>query len=228
MGMNPSTYKQVVENMEKVAQLVLDLQALTGKVNEDEADIKSISDQVKKMAEELGDLTDLPMTVKEMYDVIKEVEDKILNPDPSTSTGDIVSTDDGVKVVGIHTNTTDKDTDTAPNTYKQGLTLELKNAESIGLKGMDGITKDYVFVITLSQDTGIAGESAVAEGKYSTQQIAYGDTAGIEYSRVSNGTDWDEWAKMSGEGGTQFIQSDTQPAADAQKPGDYWCEPITE
>lgn len=228
MGMNPSTYKQVVENMEKVAQLILDLQTLSGKVNDDETTIKSLSDQVKKMAEELGDLSDLPMTVKEMYEVIKEVEDKILNPDPSTSTGDIVSTDDGVKVVGIHTNTTDKDTDTAPNTYKQGMTLELKSAEAIGLKGMDGITKDYVFVVTLNQDTNIAGESAVAEGKYSTQQIAYGDTAGIEYSRVSAGAAWGEWAKMSGDGGTHFIQSDTQPAADAQKPGDYWCEPITD
>lgn len=225
MGMNPSTYKQVVENMEKVAQLVDELKALTGKVDTDEESIKSLSDKIDAMSKELGDLTDLPMTVKEMYDVIKEVEDKVLNPDPTTNTGDIVSTDDGVKVVGVHTNTTNKDSDTAPNSYKQGLTLELKKAEVIGLKGQDGITKDYIFVITLNQDTAIAGETAVASGKYSIQQIAYGDTAGIEYSRVSTSdTKWGDWSKMSGEGGNQFVQSDTEPTD--QKAGDYWCEPI--
>ena len=160
-----------------------------------------------------------------MYEVIKEVEDKVLNPDPTTNTGDIVSTDDGVKVVGVHTNTTNKDSDTAPNSYKQGLTLELKKAEVIGLKGQDGITKDYIFVITLNQDTAIAGETAVASGKYSIQQIAYGDTAGIEYSRVNTSdTKWGDWSKMSGEGGNQFVQSDTEPTD--QKAGDYWCEPI--
>lgn len=225
MGMNPSTYKQVVENMEKVAQLVDELKALTGKVDTDEESIKSLSDKIDAMSKELGDLTDLPMTVKEMYDVIKEVEDKVLNTDPTTNTGDIVSTDDGVKVVGVHTNTTNKDSDTAPNSYKQGLTLELKKAEVIGLKGQDGITKDYIFVITLNQDTAIAGETAVASGKYSIQQIAYGDTAGIEYSRVSTSdTKWGDWSKMSGEGGNQFVQSDTEPTD--QKAGDYWCEPI--
>jgi len=225
MGMNPSTYKQVVENMEKVAQLVDELKTLTGKVDTDEESIKSLSDKIDAMSKELGDLTDLPMTVKEMYDVIKEVEDKVLNPDPTTNTGDIVSTDDGVKVVGVHTNTTNKDSDTAPNSYKQGLTLELKKAEVIGLKGQDGITKDYIFVITLNQDTAIAGETAVASGKYSIQQIAYGDTAGIEYSRVSTSdTKWGDWSKMSGEGGNQFVQSDTEPTD--QKVGDYWCEPI--
>ncbi len=225
MGMNPSTYKQVVENMEKVAQLVDELKALTGKVDTDEESIKSLSDKIDAMSKELGDLTDLPMTVKEMYEVIKEVEDKVLNPDPTTNTGDIVSTDDGVKVVGVHTNTTNKDSDTAPNSYKQGLTLELKKAEVIGLKGQDGITKDYIFVITLNQDTAIAGETAVASGKYSIQQIAYGDTAGIEYSRVNTSdTKWGDWSKMSGEGGNQFVQSDTEPTD--QKAGDYWCEPI--
>lgn len=225
MGMNPSTYKQVVENMEKVAQLVDELKNLTGKVDTDEESIKSLSDKIDAMSKELGDLTDLPMTVKEMYEVIKEVEDKVLNPDPTTNTGDIVSTDDGVKVVGVHTNTTNKDSDTAPNTYKQGLTLELKKAEVIGLKGQDGITKDYIFVITLNQDSAIAGESAVASGKYSIQQIAYGDTAGIEYSRVNTSdTKWGDWSKMSGEGGNQFVQSDTEPTD--QKAGDYWCEPI--
>lgn len=225
MGMNPSTYKQVVENMEKVAQLVDELKTLTGKVDTDEESIKSLSDKIDAMSKELGDLTDLPMTVKEMYDVIKEVEDKVLNPDPTTNTGDIVSTDDGVKVVGVHTNTTNKDSGTAPNSYKQGLTLELKKAEVIGLKGQDGITKDYIFVITLNQDTAIAGETAVASGKYSIQQIAYGDTAGIEYSRVSTSdTKWGDWSKMSGEGGNQFVQSDTEPTD--QKAGDYWCEPI--
>ena len=219
MGMNPSTYKQVVDNMEKITQLIEELRTLTGKVDADSETIKSLSAKIETMSKELGDLTDLPMTVKEMYEVIKEVEDKILNPDPTTNT------EDGVKVVGIHTNTTNKDTDTAPNSYKQGLTLELKKTDAIGLKGQEGITKDYVFVITLNQDSAIAGESAVASGKYSIQQIAYGDTAGIEYSRVSTSdTKWGDWSKMSGEGGNQIVQSDTQPTD--QKAGDYWCEPI--
>ena len=32
MGMNPSTYKQVVDNMEKITQLIEELRTLTGKV----------------------------------------------------------------------------------------------------------------------------------------------------------------------------------------------------
>lgn len=226
MGMNPSTYKQVVDNMEKITQLIEELRTLTGKVETDEESINTLSAKIEAMSRELGDLTDLPMTVKEMYEVIKEVEDKILNPDPTTNTGDIVNTEDGVKVVGIHTNTTNKDTDSAPSSYEQGLTLELKKTDAIKLKGQEGITKDYVFVITLNQDSAIAGESAVASGKYSIQQIAYGDTAGIEYSRVSTSdTKWGDWSKMSGEGGSkQIVQSDTQPTD--QKAGDYWCEPI--
>ena len=100
MGMNPSTYKQVVDNMEKITQLIEELRTLTGKVETDEESINTLSAKIEAMSRELGDLTDLPMTVKEMYTVIKEVEDKILNPDTTTNTGDIVNTEDGVKVVG--------------------------------------------------------------------------------------------------------------------------------
>ena len=77
MGMNPSTYKQVVDNMEKITQLIEELRTLTGKVETDEESINTLSAKIEAMSEELGDMTDLPMTVKEMYAVIKEVEDKI-------------------------------------------------------------------------------------------------------------------------------------------------------
>lgn len=254
--MNPSTFVQVRENMEKLIQLVQQVNELA----ETTSDISVIKDQIivikdqiidineklndlsldqseldaiRADLDKLGDLTNVNITIEEIQNVINDINDKILNPDP-TKPGDIVDTDDGVKVVGIHTNTTDKDNDTTPDAYKQGLTLELKKASAVGLSGKTGIDKEYVFVMTFVQDTSIKTESAVAAGTYTCQQVAYADIAGTQYSRISSdGTSWGEWAEMSGTGGDtpiipdqhlQWVESETEPTD--QVSGDYWCEPL--
>ena len=144
--MNPSTFIQVRENMEKLIELVnrvnelaettsdisvikdqiiiikdqiIDINEKLNDLNLDQAQLDLINAKLDK----LGDLTNVTITIEEIQQVINEINNKILNPDP-TKPGDIIDTDDGVKVVGIHTNTTDKDNDTTPDTYKQGLTLE--------------------------------------------------------------------------------------------------------
>lgn len=255
--MNPSTFVQVRENMEKLIELVNRVNELA----ESTSDISIIKDQIivikdqiidineklndlsldqseldsiRADLDKLGDLTNVNITIEEIQNVINSINDKILNPDPDKP-GDIVDTDDGVKVVGIHTNTTDKDTDTTPDQYKQGLTLELKKASAVGLSGKTGIDKEYVFVQTFVQDSSIKSEAAVEAGKYTCQQIAYADIAGTQYSRVAEvGGSWSSWAAMSGSGEapapveqhTQWIQSETEPTD--QLAGDYWCEPLVD
>lgn len=251
--MNPSTFIQVRENMEKLIELVnrvnelaettsdisvikdqiiiikdqiIDINEKLNDLNLDQAQLDLINAKLDK----LGDLTNVTITIEEIQQVINEINNKILNPDP-TKPGDIIDTDDGVKVVGIHTNTTDKDNDTTPDTYKQGLTLELKKASAVGLSGKTGIDKEYVFVMTFVQDSSIKAENAVETGSYTCQQVAYADIAGTQYSRIStDGTSWGEWAEMSGTGtptGTphlQWVESETEPMD--QVSGDYWCEPL--
>ena len=223
--MNPSTYIQVRENMEKLMALV----SKVNEISEATGDIDTIKDEIAKINEDidkLGDLSDVPMTIKEITTIIEEINNKILNPEPDAG-GDLINTEDGVKVIGIHANTTDSENDTAPNAYKQGMTLELKKASAVGLSDKEGINKEYVFVLTFVQDSSIKGESAIANDKYSCQQVAYADIAGVQYSRTSSDNiAWSDWAEMSGSGSghIQWVESTTEPVD--QLSGDYWCEPL--
>ena len=141
-------------------------------------------------------------------------------------------TPEGIKVIGIHTNRNNPDKDTAPSSYSQGLTLELKLASAIGLSGKDGITKPYVFVLTFVQDTGVESENTVPDADHSPMQIAYANDGAIQYNRFAANDTWGSWAIMGdGVGGgtvveqvDQIITSDTQPSG--QPEGHFWCEPI--
>lgn len=196
---NPSTYKQVLENMQSILTLF----------------------------ESMGNMSELPMTVEQMAAKVQELSDSILTPPPG---GGAVTTPDGIKVIGIHSNTTLKDENTVPADYKQGMTLELKLAEAVGLGDKEDIVKPYIFILTFVQDTSLDSESAVPEGSFAPVQLAFADAAAVQYMRVAESGVWGEW-KIQGDGTgdkqvLQIIQSETEPVD--QPEGHYWCEPITE
>ena len=70
--MNPSTYIQVRENMEKLMALV----SKVNEISEATGDIDTIKDEIAKINEDidkLGDLSDVPMTIKEITTIIEEI-----------------------------------------------------------------------------------------------------------------------------------------------------------
>lgn len=203
---NPSTYKQVVENAAKLLQLV----------------------------GQLGDLSELPYDLNELARRVEELSNKILDvqPDPDTggigTEGDVVNSGTGVKVIGIHVNTSKTEENSTIDEYAHGVTFEFKNSEVIGVKGKTGMTGDYCFIMTVKKDSPIAGEPETLGAK--EFQIAYG-TDGIYMFRreVTPEGGWGEWQERVDpkpqEVRQQFVQSDTQPTD--QLEGEYWCEPIT-
>lgn len=194
---NPSTYKQILDNMQNILTLT----------------------------ESMGNVSELPMTVEQMADKVKELSEAILTPPPE---GGAINTPEGIKVVGIHSNTANKDEDTVPADYKQGMTLELKLASTVGLEGKEGIAKPYIFILTFVQDTSLDTESTVPAGSYAPMQLAFADASAVQYMRIAESDNWGEW-KIQGDGTgdkqvLQFIQSETEPVN--QPEGHYWCEPI--
>lgn len=204
--MNPSTYRQVVENMTQILELM----------------------------KGMGDLSKLPMSVEEMAKkitemskTIDELDKKIINP-PSGSNSGTVSTDEGIKVIGTHTNTKDSDKDTSPSSYSQGMTLELKKVTAIGLSGKTGMSEPYCFVLTLKQDGKIPGEGETTLD-YKPMQIAFATSAMAFYFRVAssalNEASWGNWMEQPVvEVRQQIIDQKEQPTD--QKIGEYWSEEI--
>lgn len=187
---------------------------------------KQVVINAKKLLE-LGDLSDLPMDLNAIIERVQELEDKIINnTDPDTSTGDIINTDDGIKVIGIHVNTSNTEVNTTIDQYKQGVTFEFKNVEVIGLADIDGtISPGYCFLMTVKNDTSLEGEPEIDTTPF---QIAYGNDSKkfVQYKRVAtNDTTWGEWISLSGSGNGDWIQSPTMP--EDQDEGGYWCEMLS-
>lgn len=270
----PSTYKQVVKNMEDILNQLNVLNMISEKINGyddkftevstkldsydekftevsskiDEfgtefdtisASVDTINNSITNINQELetintsiakiGDLSDLPYdSVAELGNKVVELEKKILdNTDPGTSKGDIVNTDDGMKVIGVHMNTTNVTENTTINNYTQGITYEIKSTEAIGLKDKTGVSGAYCMLVTFKQDATLTGETAVSE--FVPFQVAYGTDGMIMYKRTANTTDdtWNEWETT--EVRTQIIETEdnTEPAADVQIAGEYWMENLT-
>lgn len=193
-SINPSTYKQVLDNMTTIIELSKTLSSMTG----------------------------LPATVDELSKTVAQLKNAIITP---PETGGVITTPEGAKVVGLHSNTANAEVNTAPNSYTQGFTLELKSTAAIGLSGRDGITKPFVFVLTFTQDI-IEGETPVSEGKYAPMQLAFADMSSDIYVRSATNNVWGEWTSQDSEFVSPIIQSDTEPVN--QPVGHYWCEPISE
>ena len=198
---NPSTYKQVVENAKKILELL----------------------------DSVGDITNITEDITDINKILDELKGLIINP---PATGDIINTDDGLKVIGVHINTSKKDENTPITDYQQGITFEFKNTTVIGVDSLPGMSSGpYCAVMTVKQDSSITGES----GPITTTpfQIAYSVGEFYFYRRnVTDGNAWGEWLQqqLGGGGGSggdyrqQIIQSETEPVG--QEVGDYWAEPI--
>jgi hypothetical protein len=193
--MNPSTYKQVVENLK----------------------------QINVLMDKMGDVENLPMSVEEMGNRVQKLTEMVIDP---SDTGSLGTTADGdTKVVGTHANTDYSEVDTPPSSYNQGMTVELKNVDKIGLTGKTDISKQYVFVLTLIQDTKLRDEEAVDESEYVPMQIAYADKSVTQYVRAAtDDSTWGEWMYLEIDVPNQVILSDTAP--DTQPEGHFWAEPI--
>lgn len=175
-----------------------------------------------------GDVSINPSTYKQVLENAKRVQelaDKILNADPSTG-GDVVNSEEGIKVVGLHINTNNTDTDLTINQYKNGVTYEFKNVDVLKLTDTNGFIPGYCLLMTINKDGRIEGES---DTEFTGFQIAFtnGDTYGQYRRNATSDTTWGEWMSLSGTtgGSSDWQHSDTQPEDQAE--GGYWCQPIT-
>lgn len=196
----PSTYLQVVKNMRDLAEII----------------------------ETLGDLSveDFPYdSLKDLADTVKNLEDKLLNQESPTDTdGDIVNDEDGMKVIGVHINSTNVNNNTMISAYKQGVTYEVKSVDAIGLTGKLGMSEQYCMVITYQNDKRLTGEVAA---KITPFQIVYATDQLLMYKRTANveADTWNEWTTME-LARMQIIETEDnlQPGADVQLEGEYWSE----
>lgn len=173
--------------------------------------------------------------------IIEKLEQTIFNPDwedpnkPKIPSDIVMDIDTNtMKVIGISVVVQYKDEELKPSDYIRDITYELKNAEKIGLSGKDGITLDYVTLMTVRMNS-------AKEVGYPTWQCAIGDQAMMPYFRKAiNDHEWGEWVKVIDLpkllekypeiikmlSYRQIVDSLDQPGPDVQEPGDYWLETI--
>lgn len=203
--MNPSTYQQVRENMNRIAEFI-------GEGGQIDITLEEIIQQLTSITEQIENIL------------------KVIQPEPGGG-GDLVPDEDGnLQVYGITLVTQFATTDILPSAYTRDVTFELKKFSAIGLSGVEGFSREYGIVVTYRYNLP-NGESA-DPFKYRPQQIAYGDMMSA-YARVSAddlGTAWGDWSQVIGAGGSgsiSFVDQKTEPDADDQKEGDYWFKEIT-
>lgn len=202
---NPSTYRQVIENMEKI---------LSVKVN------------IDQLMDSVGNVAELPLTIKDIADIVEKLKILFLDPkDPGTG-GDIVTTENGVKIIGVHVNTTNIDVDMLASDYPQGLTVELKSVGVIGLAGKPGMVHPYCFLFTMKKDSPIDGEPENVD--YVPMQVAFANDAMYLYSRFAakDTGAWGGWKERQEQpqqdGHQQIVDSVSEPIG--QREGDYWLQ----
>lgn len=197
--MNPSTYQQVRENMERLAEF------LGGSGGE----IPSLEEIINRLE-----------TIEETVNNIVE------NP---TGGGDVTVEEDGaIRVYGMTIVTQFSDTDIAPVAYTRDVTFELKKPSAVGLNTIEGFDGNYVLIATYKHNL-INGEQVdlyeyiPQQVAYSKNMRGYTRSA----TDASSSAAWGTWEPVVNEGEKvqkQFIQSETEP--DTQTEGDYWCEPL--
>lgn len=199
---SPSTYKQVINNMQSIEKLLKSL-------NEMDEDLDEALVRINKELASLGNkITAL---------------DKVVTESPET--GDITTTPTGMKVVGVHVNTKNCDVDTVLKDYTHGVTWEFKSASVIGLAGKTGVTDSYISVMTVKRDAPLDDEPATL--KTTGFQIGYGSDGLNIYRRAAESdTKWKDWVglELDVEIHQQIVESASQPTD--QNVGDYWAQPI--
>ena len=200
--MNPSTYQQVRENMERLLRLI-----------GDEDPSMSYTDVVNNIE-----------IIKNELDDIKEM----LNPDPSTGGASDITTDaDGnIRVYGIQIITQNAELNNPPTAYTRDVTFELKSTAAVGLSTIDGFSNRYCIVITYKHNLP-SGES-VDTFKYVPQQVAFGDNfKTVSRNAQTNNSEWGTWHAITEEYVVKFpvfVDQESEPSD--QKAGDYWFKDI--
>lgn len=204
--MNPSTFQQVRENMDKLGDVLI----------------------------KLGDISDVNMDLKKMEELLEKLEQMFITPnepDPGPGTGttggvggdsDVGTDPNGnARVFGVHVDTTDPDTNTPPNGYTRGFTISIKKASVVDLAGKAGIGGEYVFVFTIVKDGTEAPEINI-----NAYQMVIMDSANGLYRRNSDSPSaWGNWMGPEQQKiRLQFVQADVKPSDQIE--GEYWCEPL--
>lgn len=209
--MNPSTYRQVRENMKRLNEFFGDGGSGSGGLTEIMQTIQELKDDIEKLEESLGGGTG-----------------------GGTAGGDLVQDENGnIMVYGVRIVTQFADEDLTPAAYTRDVTFELKKTDVVGLNAMPGFAAGaYVLVITYKHNLP-TGES-VDPFAYLPQQIAYG-TNMKAYTRTSVDTAGSAWSSPWTEVNPAseftfnhpiFVQSETEPSD--LKESDYWFEPLGE
>lgn len=204
---DPSTFRQVVKNMERTL---------------------AISEKLTVLLESVGEVTELPLTIKDIAAIVDELKKKLLDPMDKGTGGDLVSTENGIKIIGIHVVTKNSDVDLLASEYPQGLTVELKNTAVIGLADKTGMVQPYCFMFTMKKDSPIDGEPETVD--YSPMQVAFSNSMMYMYSRFADSPDgaWGEWKERQeqtiepGENRQQIISSVNEPVGQVEN--EYWLQ----
>ena len=230
MGL-PSTYQQVVENANKLAEHTTSINSLASIVGDASSGLVS---EVNKLdltiygdgtaanpglADKVEDIASAMDAIEESVD---EINETIFNDDPTTEGNSDIHFDPETGemcVTNITIITENAGVNSQPSAYERDITYEFKLASAVGLSGYDGITATHVLIIThCCTDSSI---------NYPVWQAAIGDSEMKMYQRVATSASvWGAWTPVSGDSHRQIVDSDTQPSG--QEVGDYWLETITE
>lgn len=218
---NASTYKQVVQNMDDIADLkknVKDVQEEIGGTGDPSGGGgTSIKDQIKDINSDISDID------KEI-EKINEVVGKMAEGMEVTANGDVYGKFPDLKVIGIHANTDKVDENTPPSDYKRDITYEIKSVEAIGLTGKEGVTSKYCLMVT----TTIASQVGETDIDFKPFRMAYGNSLKRFYSEAIDDNTWGDWAEEEKpRGNVNIITSETEPDKNAQTTGDFWFQELT-
>lgn len=222
---DPSTYRQVLKNMRSIAELLADIESLGAGGSSPEGTklseiIKELQRRVKELEDQLGGEadSDLLTMINAVIARLTKIESTITEP---TGPKDVVTTSNGNKVLGVHVNVINSEKNTLINEYQQGVTWEFKNIAAIGATGLEGMSGTHCTVMTIKQDSLLAGEREV---NARPSQIAYSTTGVFFYRRYpkADGT-WGPWEEQE-EYHFQIVESNTPP--EGQLPGEFWMQPL--
>ena len=197
-NMNPSTFQQVRENMEKILVIL----------SEDPENPNSIPNIIERLEQ------------------IEEIINNITKPDAGGDIG--TDENNNIIVYGVTLVTEFSDTDTAPASYKRNVTYELKKPSAIGLNETPGFESDYILVMTYTNnlEEGESVDLYKYRGQQiavGANAVLYTRT-GTEDS--NSWGEWVAVTSAGGGGSSvkQWINADVEPID--QQEGDYWTKSI--
>lgn len=195
--MNPSTFQQVRENMNKIL-------AILSEDPENPDSLPNIIDRLEK---------------------IEEIINNITKPDTGGDIG--TDTNGNIIVYGVTLVTEFAEEDTTPASYKRNVTYELKKPSAIGLNEIPGFESEYVLVMTYTHNLKegetvdvfkyrgqqiAVGANAVLYTRTGTEDSnAWGEWVAVTSAGKSTTKQW--------------IHADVEPVD--QEEGDYWTKTIT-